>query len=666
MHAVPPRSTSAFEPWCSIVVLLLTGGAACGDDTAPTAEAPAAPEVAPRRLDVSGDRTCVVSSDGSARCWGDEPLGQPGPMPVVGSSAPLLQVASGERGQRCLLLRVGSVRCEGDHLAAAAEAVGALRRLTQISIEDRHACAVDEDGGVACWGDSFSLGRRDDGPEPARVEGMPPARAVDVSTTHACAIGRDGSAWCWGRGFALGLGRESSDDSGAALRVDGVEDAIALSVSFEQSCALGAAGDVVCWGRRAPGDFRGGRARSVARFPGAHGLSVNDAQICVLLDGAVRCAGHDAEFTTIDGVRDAVEVALGRAHGCARSADDTVRCWGDRSDGQLGEPVANPALPGAPAARDVARVEGGHSMVAFQRDGAVLELGVRGAFEPIAEAAGAEGIGRGSGHLCWWSEGRARCRHSHDTPMGEQRTTSADHPELGPVKHIAFWGSGGCALAPTGGVRCWATPSRGLYSMPGLPVTPSWRGDGEPPAFDARPNRQLLGVEQIVAAHSAVVARAGSGEVRVGLGPIAPVSQLRGATDLAAGPNRACAVVDGRVACWVEDHSRRGPPLFIDGIDDATQVSVYDHGCARLASGQARCWGDNEFGELGDGTLDDPPEQVAVVVGGRTPLTGVVQVAAFERGMCVLLEDRTVRCAGTRDGIPPPEPAESAVLVPRP
>jgi alpha-tubulin suppressor-like RCC1 family protein len=43
-------------------------------------------------------------------------------------------------------------------------------------------------------------------------------------------------------------------------------------------------------------------------------------------------------------------------------------------------------------------------------------------------------------------------------------------------------------------------------------------------------------------------------------------------------------------------------------------VSGLSHRCAVLTSGQIKCWGDNEVGELGDGTTTN--SSAPVTVGG--------------------------------------------------
>ena len=56
-----------------------------------------------------------------------------------------------------------------------------------------------------------------------------------------------------------------------------------------------------------------------------------------------------------------------------------------------------------------------------------------------------------------------------------------------------------------------------------------------------------------------------------------------------------------------------------------------------------RCWGANDFGQLGNGSLTTPQPPVPVLVSG---LTNAVAVAAGGVHTCALLADGTVRCWG--------------------
>jgi len=79
------------------------------------------------------------------------------------------------------------------------------------------------------------------------------------------------------------------------------------------------------------------------------------------------------------------------------------------------------------------------------------------------------------------------------------------------------------------------------------------------------------------------------------------------------------------------------------GIDDAVEIAAgVRRVCARRRRGDVVCWGDNEYGQLGDGTSTsrDTPESVPSVA-------AVVSLAADEYHTCATSVDGSVRCWGT-------------------
>jgi alpha-tubulin suppressor-like RCC1 family protein len=137
----------------------------------------------------------------------------------------------------------------------------------------------------------------------------------------------------------------------------------------------------------------------------------------------------------------------------------------------------------------------------------------------------------------------------------------------------------------------------------------------------------------------------------LGLASAPAEAQLK-ATAVSAGPSHACALLsDATVKCWGNNEAgqvgdgtrkRRLTAVAVQGLAGATGVSASRRmSCAALADGTARCWGGNELGELGDGTTTNRSAPVAV-----QGLTGVVAVSAGESSACALLADRTVACWG--------------------
>src|SRR5262245_54404152 len=145
-------------------------------------------------------------------------------------------------------------------------------------------------------------------------------------------------------------------------------------------------------------------------------------------------------------------------------------------------------------------------------------------------------------------------------------------------------------------------------------------------------------------------------------------STLSGVRQLAVGGNNACVILaDRRAACWgangkgqIGDGSAttRTRATLVEGVggvgflQQVIQISVgAETTCARLASGQARCWGHGNHGQLGNGTTGayNPTPVVVQTRSGSGPLTGVTEVAVGTTSVCARLASGQARCWGAND-----------------
>jgi alpha-tubulin suppressor-like RCC1 family protein len=131
-----------------------------------------------------------------------------------------------------------------------------------------------------------------------------------------------------------------------------------------------------------------------------------------------------------------------------------------------------------------------------------------------------------------------------------------------------------------------------------------------------------------------------------------PVPGLSGVLQLAVGKFQTCALMaDGSVQCWGDGgvNMQAGTvinllePTPIEGVTGATALAAGDgFTCALVANGAVQCWGEGDVGQLGDGLENDSNTTPASVPG----LSDVVQLSAGARHACALRSDQSLWCWG--------------------
>ncbi len=129
------------------------------------------------------------------------------------------------------------------------------------------------------------------------------------------------------------------------------------------------------------------------------------------------------------------------------------------------------------------------------------------------------------------------------------------------------------------------------------------------------------------------------------------------AAKLAAGSAHTCALTKfGGARCWGADdngqlgdggtNSDKQTPVAVVGLSSGvkTIAAARKHTCAVTMLGGAWCWGDDAYGQLGDGgTNSDKPTPVAVV--GLS--SGVKAIAVGGEHTCALTTAGAVKCWGS-------------------
>ena len=130
------------------------------------------------------------------------------------------------------------------------------------------------------------------------------------------------------------------------------------------------------------------------------------------------------------------------------------------------------------------------------------------------------------------------------------------------------------------------------------------------------------------------------------------VTGLSSVSAIAAGGFHNCALTTGgAVKCWGDDSFgalgngstvNSFAPVAVTGLSSGVSsiAAGEQHSCA-VSSGYVKCWGDNTYGQLGDGTKTQRTTPVSV-----QSLTGVADVAAGYPFTCARLTNKTVKCWG--------------------
>lgn len=121
---------------------------------------------------------------------------------------------------------------------------------------------------------------------------------------------------------------------------------------------------------------------------------------------------------------------------------------------------------------------------------------------------------------------------------------------------------------------------------------------------------------------------------------------------LSVGYNFNCAVVaDGSVMCWGYEPAGEGSvvPVAVKGFaQKVLSVSAgVDEACAVLQDGSVQCWGKNFYGQLGDGTQKD--SAVPVTVKGFVQKVLSVSTSTKGATICAVLQNGSLQCWGDND-----------------
>lgn len=636
--------------------------------------------------------TCAIGDAArELRCWGWSSTGRLGngtgpevdraaPWPVSTTVPAWRAVAAGEN-HSCAIAVSGRVHCWGTNSSgqlgdgttttrsSPAAVVGLGTEVAQIAVGWLHSCALMRSGRINCWGYGASgqlgSGQASNQTTPGEVSGIVDAIAVGAGGQHTCAALSDGAVKCWGLnnygqiGDGTGTNRFIPVFSSVGLN------AVELAIGGGHSCARSAAGEMRCWGYNGNGEL--GDGTTTLRLAGVpvSGLSSGVTRIaaggghtCALVaPGTLKCWGWNLYGQLGNGAtasalvptdvvglpQPVIDFSAGRYHTCMRSTANRVLCWGDNYYGEtgFGTPLNHPPYVFLPQ-----RISALPALLG--------QLSLRG-----YTACAVTRIGSAS---CWGNNDSGQIGDNISFPYANpiHHAGPRDVAGLGSgVRNIATGDQHACAVKNDGTVWCWGSNASGQL--------------GDQTALPRRTPVQVIGltnVVQIATSASFTCARTAVGAVwcwglntngQLGIGSTTnslqagmAVGLSQGVVDLSLGATYACAVRDdGKVWCWGRNDNgqlgdgsltqRNVPTLVNDNFGVYVAVAAGSaHTCGMTDIGLPKCWGANSSGQLGDGsvTARATPAAIVDITGGMTKLS------AGRNHNCALRSDGVVMCWG--------------------
>ena len=571
------------------------------DDDLLTDEDSAEPEIFFVKFSAGGEHSCAVDSEGKIYCWGNNSYGDLGNGKEIESAVPV---------------RVGDTGVLAGVKAASLSSGGL------------HNCAASDEGKVYCWGDnSFGqLGKDklhtiDFSSIPVEVDMTGVLKdkiivSVFADEYNTLAIDEAGSLYSWGRNTSGQLGCGTTSDIELPVEVDitGVlngKKIISADAGSEHSCAVDDAGMVYCWGRNDKGQLGDGSTTDSAvpvevdmsgEMNGKEikEVSAGESYTCVIdTEGNVYCWGESVDSeehlpVKIDmgGVL-ASSIDVNQANACVLSTLNKIYCWGKNFRGQLGDGTENDSLTPVEV-----------NMSGVMKDKTIISIGAGNNFSCAMDDAGEI--------YCWGANTWGQCGNGiHDVLFDKGSSVKVvKKSELNGKKAV---------LIGTGLRNTEVVDTQGnIYAWGDFKLIPF--------ALDNN------GIS-------------------------------KGISSMSSGDYHTCVIdEENSVYCWGSDNSfgqlgnnttkTDGKPVKVDtnGVLKDKKIILLSsggfHSCAVDNKSKIYCWGNNKYGQLGNGETSDSLIPVEVDMTGVLKGKTIKSIQSGRVHTCVLDSDGFVYCWG--------------------
>lgn len=344
--------------------------------------------------------------------------------------------------------------------------------------------------------------------------------------------------------------------------------------------------------------------------------------------------GQQAYTIVVNGVTlDVTQLAVGSQHVCAVTTKGGATCWGANNFGQLG----NNTLQASAHPVDVSGLASGVSRITV------------GMIHSCAQTT--------TGALkCWGSNNYGQ--------LGVSGTSQSLTPvSVGSLTAGASSLSSGyyhnCAVSSAGGAKCWGA---NWYGQLGNGSTTNSATPVDAQGLTTGAAQVRAGNDFTCAKNTSNTAfcwgknangQLGNGGTLNSAVPVAVNGSSGTIASLAVGGAHACAITTtGSAKCWgynqfgqlgIGNTYQSNSPAAVTGLSGVVALSAGGtHTCAVTSTGEAKCWGANSAGQLGTGTLSQ--SNSPVTVSGFS--AGAKDISAGDTATCAITSTNNVKCWG--------------------
>lgn len=600
-----------------------------------------------------------------------------------------------------------------------------------------HTCAIFA-GTLKCWGANtfgqLGNGTTTDSAEPVGVSGSDKYRMVSVGSNFTCAITTTGILKCWGLNTAGKLGDGTSTNRLTPATVNSGTTYLSVSAGDTHACAITTSNQLKCWGANSSGAIGDGtttnRLSPVVINAGVSFAQVSAGQYftCAIVSttGELRCWGNntsgklgDGSVTqrnspvTIDSGVSYVQISAGSQQACGITADSVLKCWGASTVNGTSSTSYVPVVVDSGVSYKIisasSNISCGITVSDVLKCWGMTDIGNGSAYvaspTAVSSSVGFSHVTAGASSACaltvyndlfCWGKGNGLPAYiltpteieRVDTPV--QISIYGDGCSIQEDQSLKCWGESnsvgdglgyeprpvpvvvdpgvryltvdrgsyvGCGVTDLHILKCWGANAYGLlgnnlaYSglLPGV-VDPGVKYKAVSSRYYNACAITLEGTLKCWGENS--YGQVGTGATSFQESLPVPIDTSETYKTVDVGDYHACAITTGEdLKCWGRNNygqvgdgstvNKTSPTLINNGVKYSSVSVGSTSSCAITTAGALKCWGRNNSGQVGDGTTTQRNAPVVVNTGIEYE-----SVSVGSYNVCGKLTDSSIRCWG--------------------